>query len=171
MSATKDRDIKGRRLLRGESKRDGAVTFGETHDSPTKPTHAWRTGLGETIFDQAREVPAVDQARNRAEAILTGMSCGSQPPPEMIWIIRKGAHVGRADVQPMALVFGRVSEPAANLRAGFDQSEVNIFTTALQQVRSDQRSARAPADDGDGASVRFHRAIRQNDSLPGIRLA
>jgi hypothetical protein len=117
MPATKDRDIKGRRLVRGESKRDGAVAFGETHDSLAKPTHVWRTSLGETIFDQAREVPAVDQARNKAEAILTGMSRGPQPPPEMVWIIGKGTHVGRADVQPMALVFGRVSEPAANLRA------------------------------------------------------
>ena len=57
----------------------------------------------------------------------------------------------------MALVFGRISEPAANLRAGFDQSQVERLPQRISAVRSDQRSARAPSDDGDRAGVRLSR--------------
>ena len=51
------------------------------------------------------------------------MPVRSQPTPEMIGIVGESAHVRRSHVQSMALVFGRISKPPADLLARFDQSE------------------------------------------------
>lgn len=55
----------------------------------------------------------------------------------MIRVVGKGAHIGRADVQSMALVFGCVGEPAADLRPRFNQSQTNVIAAGLEEVRSD----------------------------------
>jgi hypothetical protein len=49
----------------------------------------------------------------------------------------------------MTLVFGRISEPAADLRAGFDQGQTNAVAAAFQEMRCHQRAARAAPDNGD----------------------
>ena len=149
VSATKDRDVEGGCFTRGESQNDGAVVLSEADNVFAQPTQASRLGLRETIFDQAREVPTVDQAGNKAKAILARVSTRSQPSPEMIGVIGKSAHVRGSDVQSMALVFSRIGEPAANLRARFDQSQMNVVVGAFQQMRSDERAACASTDDGD----------------------
>ena len=136
MSATKDRNVEGGCLAGGESENDGIVALLEADYGFTQPTQAWRLGFRETIFDQAREVPTVDQAGNKAKAILTRVSTRSQPSPEMIGVIGKSAHVRGSDVQSMALVFGRVREPAADLRPRFNQGQTNVVAAGL---RSEER--------------------------------
>ena len=67
----------------------------------------------------------------------------------MIGAVGESAHIRRPDVQSMTLVFGRISEPAADLRAGFDQGQTNAVAAAFQEMRCHQSAARAAPDNGD----------------------
>ena len=61
-------------------------------------------------------------------------------------VVGESAHVRRPDIQSMTFVFRRISEPAADLRAGFDQGETNAVTGAFQEIArpSAHRSRRLP---------------------------
>ena len=74
------------------------------------------------------------------------MAVRSQPPPEMIGVVGESAHIRRPDVQSMTLVFGRVSEPASDLRAWFDQRKTNGVAGESQEMRGHQGAARAASE-------------------------
>src|SRR3984957_14118128 len=81
------------------------------------------------------------------------MAVRPKPIPEMIGVVRESAHVRRSHVQAMAFVFGRISKPAADLLARFDQGQTNGVASAFQEVRGHQRAARAASDDSDRAGI------------------
>ena len=163
MPAAQNRHVEDGGFGAGEAEGDGPVALAQTRNGLAKPAHAPRVGLSETVFDQAAQVAAVDQARNKAKAILAPMAVRAQPIPEMIGIVGESAHVRRPDVQAMAVVFGLVSEPAADLRAGFYQGEANPVAGAFQEMRRHQGAARAASDDGDRARIRPSRWLGRSE--------
>src|SRR5580693_4283270 len=74
VSAAQNRHIEDSGLTPGKAKGDGAVALAKARDGLAKPTQAPRLGLSETLFDQAAEVAAIDQARNKAKAVLAPMA-------------------------------------------------------------------------------------------------
>jgi hypothetical protein len=68
----------------------------------------------------------------------------------------------------MTLVFGRVSKPAADLRAWFDQSKANGVADAFQKMRGHQGAARPASDNGDRACIRFPRLHEHRAPVPLI---
>ena len=167
MSAAQNRHIEDSGLTTGKAKGDGAVALVEARGALAKPAHVRRVALSETIFDQAAKVAAIDQARNKAKAVLAPMAVRSQPPPEMIGVVGESAHVRRPNVQSMTLVFGRVSEPAADLRAWFDQSKTNGVAGQSQEMRGHQGAARPASDNGDRACIRFPRVCERREHERG----
>ena len=157
MSAAQNRHIEDSGFGAGEAEGDGAVALAQTRNDVAKPTQASRISLSQTILDQAAQVAAVDRAGDKTKAILAPMAVRSQPIPEMIGIVGESAHVRSPDVKTMTLVLGRISEPTADLLAGFDESDTNCVARAFEEMSGHQRAARAAADNGDRAGIDLSR--------------
>ena len=79
-----------------------------------------------------------------------------KPADEMVRLVRKRAHVLRADIDQMARIVGAVGEARADPAAALDEVDPLARLAAPQQVDRGHDPAEAGADHGDPAAFACH---------------
>jgi hypothetical protein len=111
--------------------------------------------VGQQRLDQARDVVAVDLARNETEGVgarrasavaRTGLA-RVEPAPEVIGIFGQRAHVGRAHIEQVRRIRAAIGDAAADLRTLLDQGHVKIPAAVAEQPPSQENTACAAAND------------------------